>query len=217
MRSAKSRLIVLALMGLVMPAVIVRAQTGDSLTEEEEDKLRDAQDPSDRIEVYIALAQARLERIDDFRQKPMDPKYDNGAYLNRLVVQYIALADALKNWIQDQYDRQGDMRRGLRKLLESGPRQLEELRRIQQSPDAYAADYSKSLRDAVDDLADALDGGTKALGDQEKRLGELKREEKAVARAGKERDKEDKKRAKEEKKLRKRQQKHGVPGDTDQD
>jgi hypothetical protein len=217
MKSSKSRLIVLALMGLLMPAVIVRAQTGDFLTEEEEDKLRDAQDPSDRIEVYIALAQARLERIDDFRQKPMDPKYDNGAYLNRLVVQYIALTDALKNWIQDQYDRQGDMRGGLRKLLESGPRQLEELRRIQQSPDAYAADYSKSLRDAVDDLADALDGGTKALGDQEKRLGELKREEKAVARAGKEREKEDKKRAKEEKKLRKRQQKHGVPGDADQD
>jgi len=217
MRSIGSRLSVLALLGLVALAMIVRAQTGDFLTEEEEDKLRGAQDPSKRIEVYLELAQARLERIDDFRQQPMDPKYDNGAYLDRLVGQYIALTDELKNWIQDQYDRQGDMRQGLRKLLESGPKQLEELRRIQQSPDAYAADYSRSLRAAIDDLADALDGATKALEKQEKGLGELKREAKAAASSARDRTKEEKKRTKEEKKLRKRQQKGSVPGDTDQD
>jgi hypothetical protein len=217
MKSIKSRLALLALLGLGALAMIVRAQTGDFLTDEEENRLRIAQDPSERIGVYLALAQARLERIDDFRQKPMDPKYDNGAYLDRLLGQYIALTDELKNWIQDQYDRQADMRRGLRKLLESGPKQLEELRRIQQSPDAYAADYSRSLRDAIDDLADTLDGGTKALEAQEKRLGELKREEAATARENKERNKEEKKQAKKEKKLRKRHERGGVPGDTDQD
>jgi uncharacterized phage infection (PIP) family protein YhgE len=201
----------------MMPAMIVRAQTGDFLTPQEEDRLRAAQSPSDRIEVYLDLAQARLEHIEDFRRKPMDPKYDNGAYLDQLLGQYIELTEELKNWIQDQYDRQADMRRGLRKLLETGPRQLEELHRIKQSPDAYAAAYGKSLREATDDLTDALDGAAKALGDQEKKFGELKREEKAAARTAKERAKEAKKQAEEEKKLRKKQQKkQGVPGDSDQ-
>jgi hypothetical protein len=197
--------------------VLVRGQTGDFLSEEEEDKLREAQDPSERIEVYLSLSQARLTRIEDFRDKPQDPTYDTGAYLDRVMGQYISLTDELKNWIEDQYERQGDMRRGLHKLLEIGPKQLEELRHMQQTPDPYIADYRKSLGDAIDDLTDALDGGTKALADQQKRFGDLKREEKADSRAAKEREKEEKKRTKEEKKLRKREHKKGVPAEIDQD
>jgi hypothetical protein len=196
---------------------LVRGQTGDFLSEEEEDKLREAQDPSERIEVYLSLSQARLTRIEDFRDKPQDPTYDTGAYLDRVMGQYISLTDELKNWIEDQYERQGDMRRGLHKLLEIGPKQLEELRHMQQTPDPYIADYRKSLGDAIDDLTDALDGGTKALADQQKRFGDLKREEKADARAAKEREKEEKKRTKDEKKLRKREHKKGVPAEIDQD
>ena len=71
------------------------------------------------------LAQSRLERIEEFRSKPMDPQYDNGAYIDHLLDEYISITDELKNWIQDQYDRRGDMRKGLRKVLEMGPKQLD--------------------------------------------------------------------------------------------
>jgi hypothetical protein len=146
----------------------------------------------------------------------MDPQYDNGAYIDRLLDEYISLTDDLKNWIQDQYDRRGDMREGLRKVLEMGPKQLDQLRRIEVSPDAYAADYAKSLRDAKDNFTDALDGATKALGDQVKMFGELKREEKAEAQAKKARMKEEKKRSKEEEKLRKKQRKQNPPAESDE-
>jgi hypothetical protein len=189
------------------------AQKPDYLSDEEEEKIRDAQDPSERIEVYLTLAQSRLDRIAEFRSKPMDPQYDNGAYIDRLLDQYISLTDELKNWIQDQYDRRADMRKGLHKALEMGPKQLEDLRRIQASPDAYAADYAKSLRDAQDDFTDALDGATKALGDQVKMLGELKQDDKAQGQAEKVRTKEEKKRSKEEEKLRKKERKQNPPED----
>jgi hypothetical protein len=143
----------------------------------------------------------------------MDPEYDNGAYIDHLLDQYISLMDDLKNWIQDQYDRRGDMRKGLRKVLETGPKQLDELRHIQESPDAYAADYAKSLRDAKDNLTDALDGATKALGDQVKMFGELKRDEKAEAQSEKERIKEEKKRSKEEEKLKKKERREAPPAE----
>jgi hypothetical protein len=205
-------ILVLALfMAATAPATTAPAQKPDYLSDEEEEKLRDAQDPSDRIEVYLTLAQSRLDRIAEFRSKPMDPQYDNGAYIDHLLDQYISLTDDLKNWIQDQYDRRSDMRKGLRKTLEMGPKQLEDLRRIQDSPDAYAADYAKSLRDARDDFTDALDGATKALGDQVKAFGELKNDEKAEAKSEKERTKEEKKRSKEEEKLRKKEQKQNPP------
>ena len=198
-------------------AITALAQKPDFLSDEEEDKIREAQEPSERIEVYLTLAQSRLERIEGFRSKPMDPQYDNGAYIDHLLDEYISITDELKNWIQDQYDRRGDMRKGLRKVLEMGPKQLDELRRIQESPDAYAADYAKSLRDAKDDLTDALDGATKALAEQVKMFGELKSDEKAEAQSEKERMKEEKKRTKEEEKLRKKERKQAPPADSDED
>jgi hypothetical protein len=205
-------------LSLVSPLAPVPLPQGqDILSDEEDDKIREAQDPSDRIEVYIEFAQVRLDRVDQYRQKPVDEQLDIGAYLGKMMDQYIVLTDEMKNWIQDRYDRQDDMRRGLRKLLEAGPRQLEELRRIQESPGPYAASYRKSVSEATDDLSDALDGATKALQAQEKKFGELKKEEKADARSAKEREKEERKRAKEEKKLRKQEKKHQVPSDEDEE
>jgi septal ring factor EnvC (AmiA/AmiB activator) len=197
------------------PATTALAQKPDYVSDEEEEKIRDAQDPSERIEVYLVLTQSRLDRIASFRSKPMDPQYDNGAYIDHLLDEYISLTDDLKNWIEDQYDRRGDMRKGLRKALEAGPKQLEDLHRIQDAPDAYAADYAKSLRDARDNFTDTLDGATKALGDQIKTFGEIRENEKADAKAEKERTKEEKKRSKEEERLRKKQQKQN-PADEDE-
>lgn len=199
-------LVVMALLAVLSAPLC--AQKEASLTEEEEDRLREEQDPAQRIGVYLDFAQARLSRFDDFRSKPPDPKYDNGGYLDKLLGEYIALNDELKNWIDYQYQRHGDMRRGLRVLLQRGPQQLEQLRHVQQSPDAYATTYRDSLRDAIDDLSDTLDGAAKALGDQEKKFGELKREEKAAERNAKETVKEEKRRMKEEKKLQKKERKH---------
>jgi hypothetical protein len=213
---SQATLVLALLMPLAAPAMTALAQKPDYISDEEEDKIREAQEPSERIEVYLTLAQSRLDRIEGFRSKPMDPQYDNGAYIDHLLDEYISLTDDLKNWIQDQYDRQGDMRKGLRKVLEMGPKQLHDLGRIQESPDAYAADYAKSLRDAKDDLTDALDGATKALADQVKRFGELK-SEKVEAQSEKERLKEEKKRTREEEKLRKKERKQAPPPDRDED
>jgi hypothetical protein len=192
-------------------------QEAAALSEEEEDRLREEQDPGKRIELYLDFAQDRLTQFDQFRQKPADPKYDTGRYLDKLLGQYIALEDELKNWIQYQYDRQGDMRKGLRALLDRGPRQLEQLRHIQQEPDAFASDYRNSLRDAIDNLTDTLDGATSALSNQEKKFGEMKKQEKIDEQQAKQAVKEEKKRLKEEEKLRKKERKQKqVPEDVDQ-
>lgn len=192
----------------------VEQQKGEFLTEEEQDKLREAQNPSDRIEVYLTLAQTRLDRFEEYRKKPADPRYDTAAFLDSLLDHYVSLNEELKNWIQDQYERNGDMRKGLRLLLARGPKQLDQLRHIEQSADPYAANYKDNLRDAIEELTDTLDGGTKALADQEKKLAQAKHEEKADAQALKEKRKEEEKRNKEENRLRKKQRKH-TPNDSD--
>jgi len=211
----KGIFLMLTLLGL--PLASIPAQKEAALSEEEEDKLREEQDPGKRIELYLDFAQDRLSQFDQFRQKPADPKYDNGGYLDKLLGQYIALQDELKNWIQYQYDRPGDMRSGLRALLDRGPRQLDELRHIQQEPDRFVSDYRDSLRDAIDNLTDMLDGATTALNSQVKKFGEIKRQEKLDEQQAKQAAKDEKKRIKEEEKLRKKERKQGqVPEDADQ-
>jgi len=204
------------LLFLSFPAAWGKDQ-GDYLTEEETDQLRDAQDPSQRIEKYLSFAQVRLERFDDYRTRPVDPQYDVPGYLETQLDQYIRITDALKDWIEDQFNRHDDMRAGLKKTLEEGNHQLEQLRHIEQSSDPYAAGYRKSLSDAIDDFSDALDGATKALSEQTKVFGELKREEKASVQAIKEQQKEDKHQDKEEIKLRKKEHETGPPTDKDED
>jgi len=196
---------------------LISSGKDDFLTEDEADQIREAQDPSQRIGLYLSFAQVRLDRIDEYRQKPPDPEVDVAGYLAKEFDQYIRITDELKNWIEDQYERRNDMRSGLKKALEVGPHQLEQLRHMESTPDPYTAGYRKNLNDAIDDFSDAVDGATKALSDQSKQFGELKREEKADAQTAKEREKEEKKRAKEEKKLRKKENQKGVPTDQDVD
>ena len=193
------------------------AQKPDYLSDDEVDELREAQGPSERIEKYLSFAQVRLARFDDYRNRRPDPDYDIPAYLNTQLDQYIRITDALKDWIEDHFDRRDDMRTGLKKVLEMGPHQLDQMRHIEESSDPYAAGYRKTLGDAIDDFTDALDGATKALSEQSKLFGELKREEKADAQTVKDREKEEKKRTKEEERLRKKEHEKGPPTDPDED
>jgi hypothetical protein len=197
--------------------VAAGAEKADYLSDDEVDELREAQGPSERIEKYLSFAQIRLTRFDDYRNRRPDPDYDIPAYLETQLDQYIRITDALKDWIEDHFDSHDDMRAGLKKVLEMGPHQLEQLRHIEQSSDPYAAGYRKSLGDAIDDFTDALDGATKALSEQSKLFGELKREEKADAQTVKDREREEKKRTKDEEKLRKKEHEKGPPTDKDED
>jgi hypothetical protein len=202
---------------VVSLSVVWGAEKGDYITEDEADELREAQAPSDRIEKYLSFAQVRVERFDDYRNRTPNPDYDIPAYLDTQLDQYIRIIDALKDCIEDHFDRRDDMRAGLKKFLEMGPHQLEQLRHVEQTPDPYIASYRKSLADAIDDFTDALDGATKALSAQSKLFGELKRDEKADAQTVKDREKDEKKRTKEEEKLRKKEHEKGPPTDQDED
>lgn len=207
----------LCTLSLLIVSALGWAQKADVLSEDEEDKLRETQDPSDRIGLYLDFIQERLVRFDDYRSRPSDPRYDIATYLEKQLDQCISLNDEMKNWIEYQFGRQADMRKGLRKLLEVVPKQLEELRHAQEATDAYAPALKSTLRDAVDDFNDTVDGATQVLSEQEKLLGRLKQEAKEDAQAAKQRAKEEKKRNKEERKLRKQQRKKAGPSVSDED
>ncbi len=181
------------------------ARQGGRLTSVEVKRLRDAQDPSQRISVYLSIEQVRLNRIDGLQDLSPQSRERVGGQANELLQQYLSINDELQDWIQYQYDHGGDMRRGLRQLLSEGPRQLQQLQHFQNGPGAH--DYSNSLSDAIAGLKDTLNGATEALAVQQKKFPEMKHQMKAERRARKKEIKEQAKRNKEEEKLNKKEAK----------
>jgi hypothetical protein len=186
------------------------AQDHDSLTPAEADKLRDAQDPSERIKVYVSFQQDRLGRV----AVASDSNGDSQDSVDDLLNQYIFIDNELKDWIQYQFDHDGDMRKGLRELLDEGPKQLEMLRHMQSAPGAGASDYSNSLRDAIADMNDTLDGATQALAAQQKKFPEMVESAKAESHGLKKERKEQEKLNKKEREMRNRRRKNDKADDS---
>ncbi len=197
---------------LLLAPLRARAQERNRayLTSAEVNELRNAQDPSQRIKVYLSFEQDRLGLM----EAALDSNGDVRVGLNELLNQYISIDDELKDWIQYQYNRDGDMRKGLRTLLDEGPKQLEVLRHIQNSSAPVAKANASSLRDAIANMNDTLNGATEALAVQQKKFPEMKEAAKVEARDLKKQRKEQEKLNKKERKMRKKHRKNRNPDDS---
>lgn len=189
---------------LMLAPLCARAKDHHYLSSAEVEKLRDTQNPSDRIKVYLSFEAQRLTQIEVAYGSNGDTRLN----LKKVLHQYISIDNEMKDWIQYQYDHDGDMRKGLKHLLHEGPRQLEVLRHFQSSSGSYARQYSRLLGDAIADMNDTLNGATEALAEQQKKFPAMKESAKAEARSLKKEQKEQKKLNKKERKLRNRQRKH---------
>lgn len=198
------------LLALVPKHVLAQDQDPDQLTSAEVDKLRDAQDPSERIKVYLSFQQDRLGRIAAAGESNGESKDSIDDLLN----QYISIDNELKDWIQYQFDHEGDMRKGLRVLLDEGPKQIEMLRHIEGSPNPGARDYMNSLREAIADMNDTLDGATQALAAQQKKFPQMAESAKAEAHELKKERKDQKKLNKKEREIRNRHRKNDNSDDS---
>ncbi len=197
---------------LVLAPLCAQAQERNRayLTSTEVNKLRDAQDPSERIKVYLSFQQDRLGQM----EAALDSNGDVRVGLGELLDEYISIDNELKDWIQYQYDRDGDMRKGLRTLLDQGPKQLEMLRHIQNSSAPIAKANASSFRDAIADMNDTLNGATEALAVQQKKFPEMKQSAKVEARELKKQRKEQEKLNKKERKMREKHRKNRNPDDS---
>lgn len=195
---------------LVLVPLCVHAADQHYLTSAEVEKLRNAQNPSERIKVYLSFEQDRLGQMETASESNGDVQVGLGELLD----QYISIDNELKDWIQYQYDHDGDMRKGLRSLLNDGPKQLEILRHFQSTAGPEAKRYSQTLRDAIDDMDDTLNGATEALAAQQKKFPAMKENAKAEARTLKKEQKEQRKLNKKERKLRNRHHKHNQSDDS---
>ena len=156
MISTSGRLARLALAMLLLSTAWAQRRR-DPLNPLEEDQLRDAaQDPAERLKLYIVFARTRLTSLEQMRA---DPKVTDRAQQTRDRLQnFLDVYDELNDNLDTFVERKADIRKPLKAVIEADTEFQAKLRALKSSVDA-SKDESKQYDFLLTNVLDAVDGG----------------------------------------------------------
>src|SRR5579863_2974343 len=139
---------------LLLPAL---AQTRrDPLNPLEQDQLRDAaQEPADRLKLYIQFSRARLSSLEQMRA---DPKVtDRGQQTRDRLQDFLDVYDELNDNIDTFVERKADLRKPLKAIIDADTEFQAKLRALKNSADASKDEAKYDF--LLSNVLDAVDGG----------------------------------------------------------
>jgi len=137
----------------VLAAAPVFAQR-DFLTADETDQIREAQDPNDRVAVYIKFARQRLDQV---QQLLANEKPGRSILIHDLLEDYGNILDAIDTVTDDALKRKVDIKVGVAALGEAEKSLLESLNKIEQSKPKDIARYEFVLKQDIDTTSDGVE------------------------------------------------------------
>jgi chromosome segregation ATPase len=144
---------------LVMPCVSIArpcagaAQKKEYLTESEADKIREADNPSDRIKLFISFADDRLKKF-QYELSRQAHERNRAELLNSLLNGYAGCVDDAADQIGLAQEKQADIRAGL-KIMDAKTKDfLAVLEKLDQGGPELES-YKETLEDAIDATKDA--------------------------------------------------------------
>src|SRR2546426_12802763 len=157
---------------LLLPALISPAwsqRRRDPLTRLEVDQLRDtAQEPEQRLKLYIKFARARLTSLEQVRS---DPKVtDRGKETHDRLQDFLDLYDELNDNIDTYADRKADLRKVLKPIIEADTEFEAKLRALKNSATASKNEqshYEFLLTNTIDTLDNSAQDHRQLLSEQE--------------------------------------------------
>jgi predicted nucleic acid-binding Zn-ribbon protein len=141
----------------------------DPLNPLEQDQLRDAaQEPADRLKLYIQFSRARLSSLEQMRA---DPKTTDRAQQTRDRLQdFLDVYDDLNDNIDTFVERKADLRKPLKAIIEADTEFQAKLRALKSSADANkdeARQYDFLLSSVVETVDSSVQDHRQLLAEQE--------------------------------------------------
>lgn len=147
------------LLVLAAPAAHSRARAPqdkkDYLTDAEADKIRDANNPSDRIKLYVAFADDHLKKF-QYELSRQTPERRRDEILNGLLNGYSGCMDDAADQIDDAKEKQLDIHVSLKLLESKGKEFLTQLQKIDEGNGPDFDSYKDTLEDAIQGTKDAI-------------------------------------------------------------
>lgn len=166
------RLPMFVLICATFTAAIPALADKDFLTEDEIEKVREAQLPNDRLKLYVLFARQRMDQLQRLLSKE---KKGRSAEARELLEDYSSIIDAIDTVSDDALKRGVDIGEGTVAVTSAEKRFLGQLRQIQDRNPPDLDLYNVALKDAIGNTSDSID---LAADDSTKRAATLSAEDK---------------------------------------
>jgi hypothetical protein len=138
----------------LLAAPLAAQQQRDFLTVDEGDQIREAQDPNERIALYITFAKQRLSQVDHWLAKE---KAGRSILIHDALDDYANIIDAIDTVADDALQRRVNVKVGLTAVATAESEMLSRLQQIQDSQPKDMSRYDFVLRQSIDGTSDSLD------------------------------------------------------------
>src|SRR5580698_4931652 len=139
---------------LILASVLPALAEKDFLTENEIEKVREAQLPNDRLKLYALFARQRLDQLQRLLEKE---KKGRSLSARELLEDYSSIIDAIDTVSDDALKRGVDITEGTGAVTASEKRFLEQLQKIEGRNLADVDLYEVALKEAIASTSDSLD------------------------------------------------------------
>lgn len=133
-------------------ALCLAQEDRDFLTPDEVEQVRLAQEPNDRLALYIHLAQQRIDLVQNYLSKE---KAGRSIFIHNTLEDYGHIIEAIDTVSDDALRRHKDIDKGLLVVLNAEKEFLEKLSKIQDSNPKDMERYKFVLTEAIDATNDS--------------------------------------------------------------
>ncbi len=162
---------------ILMSSIPAFAQR-DFLTSDEVEKVRDAQEPNDRLKLYVLFARQRIDQLQRLLDKQ---KKGRSLEARELLEDYGNIIDAVDTVSDDALRRGADITLARGVVREAETRFLTQLHKIQDKAPADLDLYEIELKEAIEGTSDSLDLGMQDAGARAAKLSSEDKKEKDEA------------------------------------
>lgn len=157
----------LAAAAAICATAVCLAQDRDFLTPDEVEQVRDAQDPNDRLALYVHFATQRIDMVENFLAKE---KPGRSIFIHNTLEDYNHIIEAIDTVSDDALKRHKEIDKTVLLVLNAEKDFLDKLNKIQEENPKDLERYKFVLTEAIDTTSDSRQMN---LEDSNKRAGEL--------------------------------------------